>query len=191
MAKKIKDQENPEVKEEKVTEATEKAAEETKEAQAPAEEAKEEKKDDRVTSLEKELADEKDRFLRLAAEYDNFRKRTQKEKDRMYSDAVIKTVGELLPTLDNLERAVGAAEDKEDNFYKGVELTLKTLKEEFTKLGVTEIDSNPGTAFDPNVHEAIMHEDDGSGENVIAETFRKGYTREGTIVRPALVKTRG
>lgn len=191
MAKKIKDQENPEVKEEKVTEATEKAAEETKEAQAPAEEAKEEKKDDKVTALEKELADEKDRFLRLAAEYDNFRKRTQKEKDRMYSDAVIKTVGELLPTLDNLERAVGAAEDKEDNFYKGVELTLKTLKEEFTKLGVTEIDSNPGTAFDPNVHEAIMHEDDGSGENVIAETFRKGYTREGTIVRPALVKTRG
>ena len=191
MAKKIKDQENPEVKEEKVTEATEKAAEETKETQAPAEEAKEEKKDDKVTSLEKELADEKDRFLRLAAEYDNFRKRTQKEKDRMYSDTVIKTVGELLPTLDNLERAVGAAEDKEDNFYKGVELTLKTLKEEFSKLGVTEIDSNPGTAFDPNVHEAIMHEDDGSGENVIAETFRKGYTREGTIVRPALVKTRG
>ncbi len=191
MAKKIKDQENPEVKEEKVTEATEKAAEETKETEAPAEEAKEEKKDDKVTSLEKELADEKDRFLRLAAEYDNFRKRTQKEKDRMYSDAVIKTVGELLPTLDNLERAVGAAEDKEDNFYKGVELTLKTLKEEFTKLGVTEIESAPGTAFDPNVHEAIMHEDDGSGENVIAETFRKGYTREGTIVRPALVKTRG
>ena len=191
MAKKIKDQENPEVKEEKVTEATEKAAEETKETEAPAEEAKEEKKDDKVTALEKELADEKDRFLRLAAEYDNFRKRTQKEKDRMYSDAVIKTVGELLPTLDNLERAVGAAEDKEDNFYKGVELTLKTLKEEFSKLGVTEIESAPGTAFDPNVHEAIMHEDDGSGENVIAETFRKGYTREGTIVRPALVKTRG
>ncbi|MCQ2446570.1 MAG: nucleotide exchange factor GrpE [Clostridia bacterium] len=191
MAKKIKDQENPEVKEEKVTEATENAAEETKETEAPAEEAKEEKKDDKVTSLEKELADEKDRFLRLAAEYDNFRKRTQKEKDRMYSDAVIKTVGELLPTLDNLERAIGAAEDKEDNFYKGVELTLKTLKEEFSKLGVTEIESAPGTAFDPNVHEAIMHEDDGSGENVIAETFRKGYTREGTIVRPALVKTRG
>lgn len=191
MAKKIKDQENPEVKEEKVTEATEKAAEETKETEAPAEEAKEEKKDDKVTALEKELADEKDRLLRLAAEYDNFRKRTQKEKDRMYSDAVIKTVGELLPTLDNLERAVGAAEDKEDNFYKGVELTLKTLKEEFSKLGVTVIESAPGTAFDPNVHEAIMHEDDGSGENVIAETFRKGYTREGTIVRPALVKTRG
>ena len=191
MAKKIKDKENPEVKEEKVTPETEAAEETAKEAEASAEEPREEKKEDKAAALEKELADEKDRFLRLAAEYDNFRKRTQKEKDRMYSDAVIKTAGELLPTLDNLERAVDAADDKENNFYKGVEMTLKMLKEEFGKLGITEIDSAPGTAFDPNVHEAIMHEDDGSGENVIAETFRKGYTREGTIVRPALVKTRG
>lgn len=191
MAKKIKDKETPETKEEKTVEAAEAAAESAAETKSQPEQPAEEKKEDHTAVLEKELAEEKDRFLRLAAEYDNFRKRTQKEKDRMYTDAVIKTVGELLPTMDNLERAVDAAADKEDNFFKGVDMTLKMLREAFAKLGVTEIDSGAGTAFDPNVHEAIMHEDDGSGENTIAETFRKGYMREGTIIRPALVKTRG
>ena len=192
MAKKMKDKETapqPE-KEEKTVETAETA--EAAAAEAQTEPTPEEApKEDKSEALAKELTAEKDRFLRLAAEYDNYRKRTQKEKDRMYADAIIKTAVELLPTLDNLERAVASADDKENNFYKGVEMTLKMFKEQFGKLGVTEIESAPGTPFDPKVHEAIMHEDDGSGENVIAETFRKGYTREGTIVRPALVKTRG
>ncbi len=137
------------------------------------------------------LAEEHERFLRLAAEYDNYRKRTQKEKEKTWSDAVEKTVAGLLPTLDNLERAVDAAEDRDGSLYKGVEMTLKMFREQLEKLDVTAMDTKEGTPFDPRFHEAIMHEDDGSGENVIAETFQKGYLRKDTVVRPALVKTRG
>ncbi|MBO4406097.1 MAG: nucleotide exchange factor GrpE [Clostridia bacterium] len=137
------------------------------------------------------LAEEHERFLRLAAEYDNYRKRTQKEKDRMYADAVERTVVAILPTLDNLERAVDAAEDREGSFFKGVEMTLKMFREQLSKMDVNAMDTKEGTPFDPNYHEAIMHEDDGSGHNVVAETFQKGYLRKDTVIRPALVKTRG
>jgi len=149
---------------------------------------------EKTASPEKnELEEQKERYLRLAAEYDNFRKRSQKEKERMYADAQIGAVKELLPSMDNLERAVGAAaeQEKESGLYKGLEMTLKQMKEQFSHLGVTEMDTAPGTAFDPNFHEAIMHEDDGSGETVIQETYSKGYLKGETVIRPALVKTRG
>ena len=159
---------------------------------ATEEKAAEEKQSEKKEEAKKDpLAEEHERFLRLAAEYDNYRKRTQKEKEKTWSDAVEKTVSAVLPTLDNLERAVDAAEDREGSLYKGVEMTLKMFREQLEKLGVTAMDTKEGTPFDPRFHEAIMHEDDGSGANVIAETFQKGYIRKDTVVRPALVKTRG
>ena len=165
---------------------------ETASEAAPEERAAEENKNGKKEEAKKDpLAEEHERFLRLAAEYDNYRKRTQKEKEKTWSDAVEKTVQTMLPTLDNLERAVDAAEDRDGSFFKGVEMTLKMFREQMEKLGITAMDTQEGTPFDPRLHEAIMHEDDGSGKNVIAETFQKGYLRKDTVVRPALVKTRG
>ncbi len=196
MAKKAKSPEvNPPEEEKTPLEGEDSVAE--KEPEAVPDAASEEKAAEENPAGKKEepkkdpLAEEHERFLRLAAEYDNYRKRTQKEKEKTWSDAVEKTVVTLLPTLDNLERAVDAAEDRDGSLYKGVEMTLKMFREELKKLGVTAMDTKEGTPFDPRFHEAIMHEDDGSGENVIAETFQKGYLRKDTVVRPALVKTRG
>ncbi len=188
MAKKIKDAEEmaPE------TTPVEEVTEEVTEATEGAKDAPENESSDNIADEgKKELEETKDRYLRLAAEYDNFRKRTMKEKERMYADATVKAVKELLPSLDNLERALESATEKESALYQGLDMTLKQMKEQFAKLGVTEVDTAEGTKFDPNFHEAIMHEDDGSGESVIAQTFLKGYVRDGQVVRPALVKTRG
>lgn len=189
MAKKVKDAaemtpENTPVEEVEIetAETAQEGAKDIPETEETIEPAEEEKK---------ELEEAKDRYLRLAAEYDNFRKRTMKEKERMYADATIKAVKELLPSLDNLERAVESSTEKESALYQGLEMTLKSMREQFAKLGVTPVESAEGTKFDPNFHEAIMHEEDGSGESVIAQTFLKGYARDGQIIRPALVKTRG
>ena len=108
----------------------------------------------------------RDKFLRLAAEYDNFRKRTQKEREAIYADVKSSTVLELLPVYDNLERAL-ALECKDEAFYKGVELTMTQLKNIFEKLGVTEIEAL-GKTFDPSEHNAVMHiEDEKYGEKEI------------------------
>ena len=130
----------------------------------------------------------KNQLLTVMAEYDNFKKRTVKEKEKLYTDSVADTVTLLLPVLDNLERAVLSCEDKESEFYKGFELVLKQTKEIFEKMGVKEIVS-VGEGFDPAYHNAVMHvEDETLGENVIAEEFLKGYMYKDKVIRYAMVK---
>ena len=130
---------------------------------------------------------ERDSHLRLAAEYDNFRKRTIKEKEASYGNGKADAVAKLLPVYDNLERALN--QPTEDAAYKkGVELTMNELVKIFTGLGV-EIFGNPGDEFDPNLHNAVMHIDDENlGENVISKVFQKGFKIGDKVVRFAMVQ---
>ena len=130
---------------------------------------------------------ERDSHLRLAAEYDNFRKRTIKEKEASYGNGKADAVAKLLPVYDNLERALN--QPTEDAAYKkGVELTMNELVKIFTGLGV-EIFGNPGDEFDPNLHNAVMHIDDENlGENVISQVFQKGFKIGDKVVRFAMVQ---
>ena len=133
------------------------------------------------------LAVEKDRYLRLAAEYDNYRKRSQKERENVYADAKADTVLQLLPVYDNLERAL-KAECSDPAFYKGVEMTMDQLMGIFGKLGVEVIEA-AGQPFDPALHNAVMHvEDESLGENVVAEEFQKGFKLNDKVIRFAMVK---
>ena len=136
--------------------------------------------------LQEELDATKDRLLRLTAEYDNYRKRTTKEKQGIYSDAYVDVVKEILPIIDNLERAIAADGTLED-LKKGVEMTMKGCQDAFAKLGIEEIDATG--EFDPNFHNAVMHiEDENLGTNVVAEVFQKGYKKEDKIIRHTMVK---
>ena len=151
--------------------------EEAAAAEAPAEDG-----------LQKQYDELNERYLRMAAEYDNFRKRSQREREAIHGDAVAYAVGELLATADNLSRAL--AQPTEDAEYKkGVEMTFQQLMSSFEKLGVTPIEDAPGTPFDPNLHNAVMHIDDGElGENVIAEVFQQGYKMGEKVIRHSMVK---
>ena len=136
--------------------------------------------------MQEELDATKDRLLRLTAEYDNYRKRTAKEKEGIYSDAYVDVLKEIIPILDNLERAV-AADGSIEDLKKGIEMTIKGCQDSFTKLGVEEIDTSG--EFDPNVHNAVMHiEDENLDKNVIAEVFQKGYKKDDKIIRHTMVK---
>ncbi len=127
-----------------------------------------------------------DRFIRLAADFDNFKKRSAAEKSAAYANATADAVAELLPILDNLERAIAAAE--ESPMKAGVEMVLTQALKAFENLNVIPV-GTPGDAFDPQIHNAVMHVDDESlGENVIAEVFQKGYMLGDKVVRHALVK---
>ena len=130
---------------------------------------------------------EHDTYLRLAAEFDNFRKRTIKEKEQSYGNGKADAVAKLLPVYDNLERALN--QPTEDAAYKkGVELTMTELVKIFTSLGV-EIFGAPGDTFDPNLHNAVMHtEDDTLAENTIAQVFQKGFKVGDKVVRFAMVQ---
>ena len=130
---------------------------------------------------------EHDSLLRLAAEYDNFRKRTLKEKEASYGNGKADAVAKILPVYDNLERALN--QPTEDAAYKkGVELTMNELVKILTSLGV-EIFGNPGDAFDPNLHNAVMHtEDESLPENTIAQVFQKGFKIGEKVVRFAMVQ---
>ncbi|MBR0302243.1 MAG: nucleotide exchange factor GrpE [Clostridia bacterium] len=158
------------------------------------EDKKEEKKfKSKCATLERELEkikgaldEAKDSHLRVAAEYENFRKRTQKEKESIYSDAVSDTVRELLPLFDDLDRA--AAYMDGDNVGEGLALILKTVPDVLAKLKIEPFGES-GDTFDPNLHEAIMHEESEEyGESEIVEVFRKGYKKGDKIIRHALVK---
>ena len=140
-----------------------------------------------LAALQAKLDQEHDAYLRLAAEYDNFRKRSQKEKDSLYQDAKTDTVSKILPVFDNLERAVN--QPTEDEAYKkGVEMTMSGLRDVMSALGVTEF-GEAGDAFDPNMHNAVMHiEDESLGENVIAQVFQKGFKIGEKVVRFAMVQ---
>ena len=130
---------------------------------------------------------EHDSYLRLAADYDNFRKRTVKEKEASYGNGRADTIGKLLPVYDNLERALN--QPTEDAAYKkGVEMTMNELVKIFSGMGV-EIFGNPGDAFDPNLHNAVMHIDDESlAENTISMVFQKGFKLGDKVIRFAMVQ---
>lgn len=169
--------------------------EETKEtvkepAQEPVKEAAQEPElpqPTREQQLQEKLDAEHDAHLRLAAEYDNFRKRTQKEKDASYANGKADTIGKLLPIYDNLARAL--EQPTEDAAYKkGVEMTMTELVKIFTGLGV-EIFGEAGEHFDPSLHNAVMHtEDDRVGESTITQVFQKGFKLGEKIVRFAMVQ---
>ena len=135
------------------------------------------------------LAEANDKYMRVCAEYDNFRKRSVKEREGVYADAYIDALTQILPILDNLERAAQySGEDAEHPLAKGLELTLKSFKEVMEKMGVSEIEAL-GKQFDPNVHNAVMHIDDENyGENEIIEVFMKGYIRGDKVLRYSMVK---
>ncbi|MEH2938889.1 nucleotide exchange factor GrpE [Lawsonibacter sp. JLR.KK007] len=129
----------------------------------------------------------KDQFLRLAAEYDNYRKRTAKEKESLWTDAKADTVQAFLPVYDNLERAL-KQDTADEAFKKGVEMTMNQLKEVFARLGVTEIEAQ-GQPFDPNLHNAVMHiEDENLGENTVAQVFQAGFMLGEKVIRFAMVQ---
>ncbi len=174
---------------EEIKNQTEEQAVEVEETQEPVKESKKEKKqngklEEKIAQLEEEAAKQDDRYKRVLAEYDNFRKRTQKEKESTYQDAQMATVSAFLPVLDNLER--GAAQENAD---EGVKLILKQFRDILTKYHV-ESCAEEGQAFDPNFHNAVLHEEgEGSGETVIAQVLQKGYTMNGKLIRAAMVKT--
>lgn len=138
--------------------------------------------------LAEELADEKDKHLRIMAEYDNFRKRSQKERENIYSEVRADTLIKLLPVYDNLERAL-SQETTDEAYRKGVEMTMNQFKEIMQKLGVTEIDAKSGDKFDPAIHNAVMHiEDETFGECVVVEEFQKGFKLGNKVIRCSVVK---
>lgn len=136
---------------------------------------------------EQELLAEKDKYLRLAAEYDNFRKRSAKERESIFSDVRADTIIKILPVYDNLARAL-AQPTKDAAYRKGVEMTMAQFIETLQKLGVTEIPA-VGETFDPELHNAVMHlEDETLGEGEIVEEFQKGFKLGDKIIRFSLVK---
>lgn len=147
----------------------------------------------RVIQLEKELeaakseaADATDKYMRVCAEYDNFRKRSQKEREGIYSDAAADSIKELLPLIDNLERATQYTNP--EKVAEGVEMVLSTLPAVFEKLKITSF-GEAGETFDPNIHNAVMHvEDEEKGEGEITDVFQKGYKIGDKVVRYAMVK---
>ena len=133
------------------------------------------------------LAEKEDQYLRLAAEYDNYRKRTAKEKESVWTQAKADTVAAFLPVYDNLERAL-KQETCDEAYAKGVEMTMKGLQDALAKLGV-ELIPALGETFDPNCHNAVMHvEDDSVGENTVVEVFQQGFTCGDKVIRFAMVK---
>ena len=152
-------------------------------------EAKEEetKEPTELEKAEAALKEANDKYLRLAAEYDNFRKRTAKEKEMLYNDSAAATVGAFLAVFDNLERAV-ANPCTDESYKKGVELIFTEFQNTLGKLKVEILDPK-GEVFDPNFHNAVMHEENEEfGENTVSEVFQKGAKLGDRVVRPAMVK---
>lgn len=138
--------------------------------------------------LTEELAAEHDRLLRVMAEYDNFRKRSQKEKEQAYGDTKASTIAEFLPVYDNFMRAMSAEATDLDSFKKGIEMIFNQYGETLKKLGV-EAFGEKGDEFNPNIHNAVMHgEDENLPENSISDVFSTGYKMGDRVIRPAVVK---
>ena len=183
-------------------EATE--AEEGAEAEAEAEPAsgkkernlgwtkkgKAKKTEEEKAALECKVAEANDKYARLFAEFDNYRKRTDKEKSAMFAMGAKDVLEKILPIVDNFERGLALVEedDKEDAFSVGMEKIYKQLIQTLEGMGVTPIEA-VGQEFDPNIHNAVMHVDDENvGENIIVEEFQKGYMYKDTLLRPSMVK---
>ena len=172
-----KDNDQNQIPEEAVEETAQEVTEAAEEAQEPIAEEK----------LQQTIREQEDKYLRLLAEYDNYRKRSQKEKENAWTTAKADTIKELLPVYDNLERAL-KQETADEAYAKGVQMTMQQLKTVLEKLGVEEIPAQ-GEPFDPNVHNAVMHmEDDTLGENIVAEVFQAGFKMGEKIIRHAMVK---
>ncbi len=154
--------------------------EENEEAtQTVPEQSEEEKK---IAELEAKNTELNDKYLRVVAEYDNFRKRCIKEKDEIYSNAYIDAIKQILPIVDNMERA----QAYEGGVSEGVNMIITAMKQTLEKMGVTEIEAK---TFDPNLHNAVMHiEDEAYGENEIVEVFQKGYKYHDKVIRYAMVR---
>lgn len=167
-----------------------KNAEEEIEAKEEPKEKKKEKKTKASAELEKlkaELESKNDLLLRTAAEFDNYKKRTDRERAGIAEFAKANIIKELLPILDNIDRAAMVEKDTPD-YLKGIELIVKQFEGLGAKLGISDV-AQVGDPFDPNCHEAVMHiEDDELGENVIAEVLQRGFKIGDTIIRPAMVK---
>ena len=165
---------------------TESQAEQTQ----PQGEAQSESADPLLTELEflkDQVAQQEDKYLRLAAEYDNYRRRTAKEKDSIWNDAKPDAAVAFLPVYDNLERAL-KQETADEAFKKGVEMTMTQLKTVLEKLGITEIPAL-GQTFDPNLHNAVMHvEDENFGVNTVCDVFQAGFQLGDKVIRFAMVK---
>ena len=148
---------------------------------------KEKRLTEEIEQLKEQLKEYEDKHLRMAAEYENFRRRSREEKDALYELAMADTVKELLPIIDNLDRAAGYTEG--DKILEGLVMISKTAAAVFEKLGVEEY-GKVGDTFDPNIHNAVFHIDDDSfGEGEIVEVFQKGYKKGKHIIRFAMVKT--
>ena len=197
-------EETPETQKARETTAAEQTAPEAekKEEQAAEEEKtdkKSKKKKEKTYTLTREqmeaaelaakqLESVKDQFVRLTAEYDNYRKRTTKEKDNIYQDAKADTIKEFLAVYDNLERAMATEGDEDSPHKKGLEMIFHQYQEILKKLGVTEIEAQ-GAPFDPEKHNAVMHIDDESlGENVVAQVFQAGFMLGDKVIRHAIVQ---
>ena len=174
------------VEQETVQQAEAAAAEET--TQEAAAETTEEAAETPEEKLQKQLDELNDRYMRMAAEYDNYRKRALKERDMVRSEATGKALTAILPIYDNLERAL-AQETADTEYKKGVEMTARQFEAALESLGVEIINAEPGSEFDPTVHNAVMHvEDEELGESCIAECFQKGFRHGDKIIRTAMVK---
>ena len=171
------------------SESTEDAEGESLEKCSSKEKKKLKKAEEEIARLTEELAQEQDKYMRLYAEYDNFRKRSAKEREGIYTDAYCDALTQILPVLDNLDRAAQfSTGDEESPMAKGLELTLKSFVETLNKMGVFEIEAL-GKQFDPNLHNAVMHvEDETVEENTVVEVFMKGYAKGDKVLRYSMVK---
>ena len=192
MDKDVEKTENAAPIEEEMTEETAEAVEAAAEEEKPEEKKKkfgrrEKKQEEKDEAHAQEIAAMNDKYLRLAAEYDNFRRRSQKEKDSLYTDIKADTLIKFLPVYDNLTRAL-ATPTEDEAYRKGVELIMSQFSATMEKLGVEKIESL-GQKFDPTVHNAVMHVDDEEkGENEIVEVFQEGFKIGDKVVRFAMVK---
>lgn len=170
---------------------TQEKAPDKKEKKAADKEAKKlraevEKLEKQLENAKADIAAAEDKYLRLAAEYDNFRKRSTKEREAIYGDAAADCIKELLPVIDNLQRATEYTAP--DKVAEGIEMILGSLPAVFEKMNITPF-GKPGDTFNPNIHNAVMHvEDEEHGENEIVEVFQQGYSIGDRIVRYAMVK---
>ena len=165
-----------------------KAEEEVKEAETAEETTVADETADEIEKLKEELAAAKDAHIRTLAEYDNYRKRSTREKEAAYGDSKASCLAELLPVLDNFERAAANTEADLESYKKGIEMIYGNFCETLKKLGV-EAFGEKGETFDPNIHNGVMHiENEELPENVIAEVFSKGYKIGERILRPAMVQ---
>ena len=177
--------------ENKKAEAEELEAEQTvEEVEAEAVDAEDipDERDEKIGKLEAELAAQKDRYMRLAAEYDNYRKRTAREKESLWQDAKADTILKFLPVYDNLSRAAAVEGDDDNPHKQGLIKIFQQYQEILKAVGVTEIDAQ-GQTFDPEKHNAVNHIDDEQyGENTVSQVFQPGFMMNGKVIRHAVVQ---